>query len=304
MQKQTQVGKNYPQQRKTMANGMAGTTTTSEEAQLIQTVEMFEVITQSQPQDYQSLEILKEAYAKLGRVQEVVKTSKRIAQAYVTMGQLSSAILEYESILQRYPDDPDILAALGEIESKANSLNAQPALGNAPDSPKAQNQANKSKPTANRAIPTDFDDGRQPMFKAFVDGKVISKTDFEACWEQPDFSAALAKVVDPFIQILANKGILPLEKSLKVISEKARMGYLPLDRYDIDLEVPRGFPADVCRRWCVLPFDRMSKSVLVATANPFNRQAASDLEAVTKQRLLWYLAPPPEIAKALRKVFR
>ena len=82
------------------------------------------------------------------------------------------------------------------------------------------------------------------------------------------------------------------------------MGYLPLDRYDIDLEVPRGFPADVCRRWCVLPFDRMSKSVLVATANPFNRQAASDLEAVTKQRLLWYLAPPPEIAKALRKVFR
>ena len=119
-----------------------------------------------------------------------------------------------------------------------------------------------------------------------------------------DFSAALAKVVDPFIQILANKGILPLEKSLKVISEKARMGYLPLDRYDIDLEVPRGFPAEVCRRWCVLPFDRMSKSVLVATANPFNRQAASDLEAVTKQRLLWYLAPPPEIAKALRKVFR
>ena len=55
-----------------MESGMAGTTTTSEEAQLIQTVEMFEVITQSQPQDYQSLEILKEAYAKLGQVQEVV----------------------------------------------------------------------------------------------------------------------------------------------------------------------------------------------------------------------------------------
>jgi len=41
---------------------MVGTLTASEEAQLQQTIEMFEVITQSQPQDYQSLEILKEAY--------------------------------------------------------------------------------------------------------------------------------------------------------------------------------------------------------------------------------------------------
>ena len=64
----------------------------SEEAQLQQTVEMFEVIAQSQPNDCQSLEILKEAYTKMGREEEVVKTSKRIAQAYMQSGQLSSAI--------------------------------------------------------------------------------------------------------------------------------------------------------------------------------------------------------------------
>jgi hypothetical protein len=43
----------------------------------------------------------------------------------------------------------------------------------------------------------------------------------------------------------------------------------------------RGFPAEVCRRWCVLPFDRMSKSILVATANPFNQQAAKELAEAT-----------------------
>src|SRR5213083_1364335 len=104
---------------------MVGSLTASEEAQLQQTIEMFEVITQSQPQDYQSLEILKEAYHKLGREPEVLTTSKRIAQAYVMMGQLSSAILEYESILQRCPDDADVLSALSEIENKANTLNVQ-----------------------------------------------------------------------------------------------------------------------------------------------------------------------------------
>ena len=52
---------------------MVSTLSTSEEAQLAQTIEMFEVITQSQPQDYQSLEILKEAYAKLGRYSRYIQ---------------------------------------------------------------------------------------------------------------------------------------------------------------------------------------------------------------------------------------
>src|SRR6266576_2284455 len=98
---------------------MATTLSANEEAQLAQTIEMFEVITQSQPQDYQSLEILKEAYSKMGREKDVIGTSKRIAEAYVQMGQLSSAILEYETILQLFPDDPDVQAALQQIESKA-----------------------------------------------------------------------------------------------------------------------------------------------------------------------------------------
>src|ERR1035441_1305124 len=103
---------------------MLGTLNPSEEAQLRQTIEMFEVITQSQPQDYQSLEILKEAYLKLNLEKEVVLTSKRIAQAYVQLGQLSSAILEYETILQRHPEDRDAMAAMAQIESKANNLTA------------------------------------------------------------------------------------------------------------------------------------------------------------------------------------
>ena len=33
----------------------------------------------------------------------------------------------------------------------------------------------------------------------------------------------------------------------------------------------------------------MSKSILVATANPFNQQAAKELAEATPHRLLWYL---------------
>jgi len=272
--------------------------TASEEAQLTQTIEMFEVITQSQPHDYQSLEILREAYYKLGREKELIDTSKRIAQAYVQMGQLSSAILEYESILQRYPDDEEVKTALGAIESKATSLAGQSDMTDMATSKVSARRSNQ------RPAPSELDDGRNSMLKLFVTGKVITETDFDACWVQQEWTNAPTEPVAPFLQNLADKRLLPLEKSLKIVSDKVRLGFLPIEKYDIDIDLARGFPAETCRRWCVLPFDRMSKSILVATANPFNRQAVSELEAVSRHRLLWYLAPPSDIINSLKKVFR
>jgi tetratricopeptide (TPR) repeat protein len=289
-----------------------GTLSSSEEAQLTQTIEMFEVITQSQPQDYQSLEILREAYVKLGREMDVINTSKRIANAYVLMGQLSSAILEYESILQKYPDDPDALAALAEIESKAGGLNANATSPAATDQAeivkgpaKPAKSGNTTHSSRKQSInPDDIDDGRKPLQKLFLDSKVIAPTDFETCWPRQDFSVTPSKIIDPFIQTLADKGILPVEKSLKVILDKHRIAYVPIDRYDVDIELARTFPQAALKRWCILPFDRMSKSILVATANPFSKQAALDLEETTKQRIIWYLVNPTELLKVLRKVIR
>jgi hypothetical protein len=273
-----------------------------EEAQLQQTIEMFEVIVQSQPNDCQSLEILKEAYSKLGREPDVIKTSKRIAQAYMQTGQLSSAILEFETVLQRCPDDAEVQAALLEIENQANnagmqSNGAEPAaLAMAPDS-------NKPVPKASQTG-VEIDDGRKMLYKIFVESRVISAGDFELCWRSTDLSAPPASVAEPFIHVLHEKKILLVDKSLKLLSDKTRMAFLPLEKYDVDIDLTRGFPAEVCRRWCVMPFDRMSKAILVATANPFNPQAVKELSETTSHRLVWYLVPPTDLLLNLRKAFR
>src|SRR3954452_7882446 len=158
---------------------MVGHPTSNEEAQLAQTIEMFEVITQSQPQDYQSLEILKEAYSKLGREKDVVGTSKRIASAYMQLGQLSSAILEYETILQRFPGDSDVQAALKDIESKANNLSAQPAMLE-PAALKTSSDHNRLlRKTNGKPAGPEVDDGRPTMLKIFVESKIISAGDFD-----------------------------------------------------------------------------------------------------------------------------
>jgi tetratricopeptide (TPR) repeat protein len=284
---------------------MVSTLSTSEEAQLAQTIEMFEVITQSQPQDYQSLEILKEAYAKLGRDKEAINTSKRIAEAYVQMGQLSSAILEYETILQRCPDDPDVQAALQRIESKATNfpIEQTPPIEAAAAKPAASPSPAKFKP-ATKQVPTDVEDGRKMMHKIFVDSKIITGGDFDLCWAKPDLANPPNGVIEPFVQLLADKGILPIEKSLKIVCDHSRFAYIPLQSYDIDIDLARSFPAETCQRWCIMPFDRMSKCILVATTNPFNQQAAKELAEATPNRLLWYIVSPAELVKTLRKAFR
>ena len=285
---------------------MSAAITPNEEAQLLQTIEMFEVITQSQPQDYQSLEILKEAYSKLNRHDAVVGTAKRIAEAYVQLGQLSSAILEYESILQRFPDDPDVQKALHAIENKANSFSA-PNLLDLDGADRGGTSFKKpadGKPVSSQTSTLAVDDGRTAMQKLFVDAKAVSVSDFDLFWPQPDLNEAPRALSEPFIQILNDKQILPLEKSLKLLAEKSRVAYLPLEKYDVDIELARTFPRDICLRWCVLPFDKLSKSVMVATANPFNKQAARELEGATKNRLVFYLATPVELGKILKKLFR
>jgi hypothetical protein len=283
---------------------MASTLSPDEEAQLAQTIEMFEVITQSQPQDYQSLEILKEAYSKLNREKDVINTSKRIAQAYVQMGQLSSAILEYETIQQRCPDDPEVQAALQEIESKANNFPVEALAAEPAVIAKAPAQAKKASAPIGKTPPAEVEDGRLAMRKLFVDNKLITAGDFDVCWSTVDMTTPPASVAEPFIQLLADKGILPLDKSLQVLCEKSRVAFLPLKNYDVEMDLARSFPAATCKRWCVFPFDRMSKLVLVATANPFNQQAAKELAEATSNRLLWYLVPPAEIVSNLRKAFR
>src|SRR3954453_20639389 len=100
-----------------------------EHSQIVQTIEMFEVILQTQPDDYQSLEILKEAYAKVGRTVDSLKTSRRLAEAYFNTGSYTLAMQECEAILIKEPNAPEILAMLGDIETRLHQAGHEIAKG-------------------------------------------------------------------------------------------------------------------------------------------------------------------------------
>ncbi len=270
----------------------------AEHEQLLQTVQMFEVIAETEPNDVQSLEILKEAYLNLDRDSDAVGVSKKIAQAYVRLGQLSSAILEYEGILQKFPDEVDCVAALKELEEKMAGLAGG---GSAEDGKTAASAAAQTFADARR-----FKDSNEALVKFFQEHQLLNEKDaanvlsaiISAISESPS-----NKPAPSLIALLEERGIASADKSLCLIAEKTRLPFIPLALYDIDVAKTSLLEKDFSLRHLVLPFDQISKTFLVATVNPFDAQAKSHVESKIKGRVQWYLTSPLDLTKQLKDVY-
>lgn len=269
-----------------------------EHEQLLQTVQMFEVIAETQPNDIQSLEILKEAYLNLERDKDAVGVSKKIAHAYVHLGQFSSAILEYEGILQRFPDDAESLAALGELEGKmANFGGGNTGAVNAGQAAAAQVLADAEQ----------FEDGNEALAKFFQENQLMSEKDANNALTA--LSTALSQTPSDrpaisFLAMLSERGIASIEKSLGLIAEKTCLPFIPIGVYDVDSSKANHMDKDFCLRHLVLPFDQISKTLLVATVNPFDAQAKHRVESETECRVQWYITDPGDLTKQLKGVFK
>jgi len=270
----------------------------AEHEQLLQTVQMFEVITETQPNDIQSLEILKEAYLNLGREKDAVGVSKKIAHVYVHLGQLSSAILEYEGILQKFPDDAECLAALGELEEKMSGLVGRGGTGDGAQSTVAAAQA--------LADAEQFEDGNEALIRFLQEHQLLTEKDANKILSAVHSATSQTPADRPapsLLSLLSEHGIASTDKSLALIAEKTRLPFIPLNIYDVDPNKAALLEKEFSMRHLVLPFDQISKTLLVATVNPFDAQAKRRMEAEAEGRVQWYLTDPLDIVKQLKDVY-
>ena len=59
-----------------------------------------------------------------------VGVGRRLAESYLQNGLYSSALLECEQILSKQPTSPDVVALMGEIESRSGGTSVAPAPSN------------------------------------------------------------------------------------------------------------------------------------------------------------------------------
>jgi tetratricopeptide (TPR) repeat protein len=280
--------------------------------QLLRTVEMFEAITESQPEDYQSWEILKEAFNKLGRAEDSLRTSKKLAQAYITLGQISQAILEYEGILQEYPADAEALAALSDLEAKTSQLSTARQPSGAPPLREDSKPTQPAPPlTAGAPAPSSpspqkpkAEDGNQALAEVLLVEKIVTPQSLEpllkrlAAYRPTDDENAQAPTL---VQLLADEQIAKLDDLVSLLVDRSGLPYLPLSTYDVDRDAACLLPREFCFANCVVSFDLISRSVLIATANPFDMAARNHAEGMLPYNVFWYVTSPAEVYAALRR---
>lgn len=295
-----------------------------EQDQILQTIEMFEVITQSNPRDQQSLEILKDAYGKLGREKEAGSIARRLAEVYYDQGQYSLALLEYENILKIEPDSPEIVARLGEVEAKLQesgpteeqkkaeegsgiSLDFSTVVRNDPTlitTPATRRPEAQATPEMTKAL---ADDGNDSMAKFLIQHRIAPENVVNAALDhvrRVNRNLSGEALADSLIDEIVKSRVVDLETLLGGILDRTKFAYIPLEYYDVDRQIVKMLPESLTLGRLIVPFDIMSRTIMIAMANPFDAPGKEAVQQLLDYNIQWHLAAPSALAQVLREAYR
>src|SRR2546423_996989 len=297
-----------------------------EHSQILQTIEMFEAITQTQPEDYQSLEILREAYTKVGRHDEALRTSRKLAEAYFNAGSYTPALQQCEMILTRDPNAPEILAMLGEIEQRLQAsgqaiVDKDKKTSNLVSSPFTRNDGSLISPSVEGAL-IDVDPtrgkglGRITNLHERGDDHLAKFLIVQQLFGEELVNAALETVkaankdlngqamAASMLEELCKAKPAQLDAIISALIDRTKFAYVPLEYYDTDRQIAPMLPETLTLGRLFVPFDLVSRTIMVACCNPFDSAGRDAVQQSVDYTVSWYLARPSAIVKTLQSIYR
>jgi len=269
-----------------------------EHNQIVQTIEMFEAITQTQPEDYQSLEILKEAYEKLGRHDEALRILRKLAEAYFNSGSYTLALQECESILVKQPNAPEILAMLGEIEARLQASGEAIVRKNASSLVEASTAGEGS--LIDVEVARDKHLGRVANLHERGDDHLAKFLIVQHANKDLTGRAMAISLLEDVCKQDANQ----LEAVLSALIDRTKFAYVPLEYYDADRQIAPMLPDYLTLGRLFVPFDLVSRTMMVACCNPFDSTGREAVQQSVDYTVTWYLAKPSAIVKSLQSIYR
>jgi tetratricopeptide (TPR) repeat protein len=286
-----------------------------EHSQILQTIEMFEAITQTQPDDYQSLEILKEAYLKVGRHEDSLRASRKLAEAYFNGGSYTLAMQECETILVKEPNSPEILAMLGEIEARLQASGAAIANKGA-QSGLVANPTQASKGEGSLINMSSGDTGKIANLAERGDDHLAKFLIVQQLFPEEEVLGALesAKHLNKdltgqalavsLLDHLCKDNVTRLDSVLSALIDRTKFAYVPLEYYDTDRQIAPMLPEYLTLGRLFVPFDLVSRTMMVACCNPFDATGREAVQQSLDYTVAWYLARPASIVKSLQSIYR
>ena len=79
--------------------------------------------------------------------------------------------------------------------------------------------------------------------------------------------------------------------------------YLPLSNYEIAPDVLSSLPVDMCQKHCLVPIDKIGKSLTLAMANPLNLAALEEVEKLTDCMVQAFVSTATDIKAAIKRYY-
>jgi len=102
---------------------------------------------------------------------------------------------------------------------------------------------------------------------------------------------------------LIDAGVLTAGQLVKAVELAFKVKYFPLAPEKVDKFAFSMVPERICRKYEIVPFALSESEIKVATSNPSDFNAQSDVEALTGRRLLPLFSLPREIDSCLDQLF-
>jgi type IV pilus assembly protein PilB len=106
-----------------------------------------------------------------------------------------------------------------------------------------------------------------------------------------------------FGEMLITLGYATEENIAQALTCQYGFPYLPLVNYEIDKEVIRSVPANLCEQFCLIPIDKIGKSLTISIANPLNVKAVQDVELITGCTVQAFVSTTTDIRNAIKKYY-
>ncbi len=292
---------------------------TEEEQQILQTIEMFEAIAGADPDDYQSLSLLKEAYQKLDRTEEMIQAARRLGEAYARTGQTGAAIREFEQILQRHPEHQGLSGTLDTLIQRLREAGRHKPQNSGPTDEEsraleafeaslmATEQTRKTMRHDKRVVLGE-DDGNEQLGRFFINNNLAPadrvKAALEAVRVVNSMSTGGSIGTSLLDEVCRNRPEVELTTLVGALLDRTRFAYVPLEYYEVDRSVVKLLPDELTLGRLIVPFDQISRTLLVALCNPFDAAGKEAVQQVLDYDIQWFFAMPGSITRVLSEAYR
>src|SRR5947208_3950932 len=95
-----------------------------------------------------------------------------------------------------------------------------------------------------------------------------------------------------------------IDQIISELIDRTKGAFIPLEYYDFDRQLARMLPDNLTLGRLCVPFDLISRTIMVACCNPFDAAGRAAVQQSLDYSVSWYLARPAAIERTLQDVYR